>query len=120
MTHGTPAGPSAELPPGTVKAAGRFAVANHEGNHSAVTRRCRHLMADLAAGSVGGDGCLTCPWHGARYDMESGRMVKGPQGVFAKIPGLGAIFKGLTRVLPLGRGEVVERDGELFVRRRTS
>jgi len=43
-------------------------------------------------------------------------MVEGPQGVFAKVPGLGASFKALTRVLPLGRGEVVERDGVLYVR----
>ena len=46
-------------------------------------------------------------------------MVKGPGGVFAKIPGLGSAFKALTRVLPLGRGEVHERDGELFVTRRS-
>lgn len=23
-----------------------------------------------------------CPWHGARYDVGTGRMVRGPQGVF--------------------------------------
>lgn len=117
MTYETPAGPASELPPGTVKGAGRFAVGNHEGERFAVTRRCRHLMADLAGGSISPDGCLTCPWHGARYDTETGRMVRGPQGVFRRIPGLGAAFKGLTRVLPLGRGRVVERDGDLFVRR---
>ena len=32
------------------------------------------------------------------------------------IPGLGAVFRGLTRVLPLRRGTVVERDGCLYVR----
>ncbi len=42
-------------------------------------------------------------------------MVRGPQGIFAKIPGLGTGFKALTRVLPLGRGTVVERDGDLYV-----
>jgi hypothetical protein len=30
--------------------------------------------------------------------------------------GLGAAFKALTRVLPLGRGEVTERAGNLYVR----
>jgi hypothetical protein len=34
----------------------------------------------------------------------------------AKIPGLGEAYKALTRVLPLGRGEVIERDGRIFVR----
>jgi 3-phenylpropionate/trans-cinnamate dioxygenase ferredoxin component len=43
-------------------------------------------------------------------------MVRGPQGIFARVPGLGAVFKALTRVLPLGRGEVVERAGDLYVR----
>ena len=38
-------------------------------------------------------------------------------GDIAAIPGLEAMFKALTKVLPLGRGAVVERDGELFVHR---
>lgn len=115
MTYETPAGPAAELPPGTVTGAGRFAVGNKGGERFAVTRRCRHLMADLARGSIDEEGCLVCPWHGSRYDTDSGQMVSGPQGIFAKIPGLGAGLKALTKVLPLGRGEVVERDGNLFV-----
>jgi hypothetical protein len=45
-------GPAAELPPGTIKGAGRFAVGNAAGKRFAVTRRCRHLRADLAAGST--------------------------------------------------------------------
>jgi hypothetical protein len=43
-------------------------------------------------------------------------MVRGPQGVFAKIPGLDWAYRTLTRVLPLRRGQVVERDGRLYVR----
>jgi hypothetical protein len=43
-------------------------------------------------------------------------MVEGPGGVFGKVPGLGSAFKFLTRVLPLGRGEVSERNGDVFVR----
>jgi hypothetical protein len=39
-------------------------------------------------------------------------MVLGPQGVFAKIPGLGEVCKLLTQVLPLGRRAVVERNGK--------
>ena len=42
-------------------------------------------------------------------------MKKGPQGIFAKIPGLGLAFKALTLVLPLRRGKVSERDGTVFV-----
>lgn len=109
-------GPAADLTPGKVVGAGRYAVGNAGGERFAVTRRCRHLYADLAEGSIGKDGCLVCPWHGSRYDVKTGRMVRGPGGVFAKIPGLGASFKALTRVWPLGRGTVSERDGDVYVR----
>lgn len=108
-------GPVADLPPGTVVGAGRYAVGNADDELFAVTRRCRHLYADLANGSIDGEGCLVCPWHGSRYDVETGRMVRGPQGIYAKVPGLGLAFRALTLVLPLGRGTVVERDGDLFV-----
>ena len=109
-------GPAAELVPGVVRGAGRYAVGNADGQLFAVTRHCRHLRADLANGSIDPDGCLVCPWHGAKYDVETGRMVRGPQGVFAKIPGLDAGYRLMTRVLPLGRGVVAEREGTVFVR----
>lgn len=111
----TEVGPASELTPGTVTGAGRYAVGNADGELFAVTRRCRHLLADLGGGSIAEDGCLECPWHGSRYDVETGRMTRGPQGVFAKIPGLGFAFTTLTKILPLGRGEVVERDGTVYV-----
>lgn len=109
-------GATADLTPGIVRGAGPYAVGNADGELFAVTRRCRHLRADLANGSIDDDGCLVCPWHGAKYDVTTGQMTRGPQGVFAKIPGLDASYRLLTRVLPLGRGEVTERDGTLFVR----
>lgn len=115
MSKEVEVGLSSELTAGTVKGAGRYAVGNADGDLFAVTRRCRHLFADLADGSIDEDRCLVCPWHGAKYDVETGRMVRGPQGVYAKIPGLGIAYRTLTLVLPLGRGKVVERDDTLFV-----
>jgi nitrite reductase/ring-hydroxylating ferredoxin subunit len=109
-------GPVADLAPGEVRGVGRYAVGYADGEPFAVTRRCRHLGADLAEGSIDRDGCLVCPWHGAAYDVRTGRMTRGPQGVFAKVPGVDAAYRLLTRVLPLGRGELSERDGVLFVR----
>lgn len=109
-------GPAAEITPGEIRGAGPYAVGNAGGDLFAVTRRCRHLRADLAEGSIADDGCLECPWHGAKYDVETGQMTRGPQGIFAKIPGLGLSFRLLTRVLPLGRGKVSERDGTVYVR----
>jgi len=106
---------ASELPPGKVTGGGPWAVGNSKGDYFAVTRRCRHLYADLAGGTIDSKGCLVCPWHGSRYDVKTGRMVLGPQGIFAKIPGLGEAFKLLTQVLPLGRGAVVERNGKIYV-----
>ncbi|MGH8960714.1 MAG: Rieske (2Fe-2S) protein [Jatrophihabitantaceae bacterium] len=105
---------AADVRPGTVVRGGNYAVGNN-GEYFAVSRRCRHLGADLAGGSIDADGCLVCPWHQSRYDVRTGRMVRGPQGVFAKIPGLGASFKALTRAIPLRRAAVTERDGDLYV-----
>ncbi|MEZ5114950.1 MAG: Rieske 2Fe-2S domain-containing protein [Candidatus Nanopelagicales bacterium] len=109
-------GPASEFPPGTVRGVDGYAVGNADGAYFAVTRSCRHLRADLAEGSIDADGCLVCPWHQAAYDTSTGRMVRGPQGIFARIPGVGWGFRTLTKVLPLGRAEVVERDGDLFLR----
>jgi nitrite reductase/ring-hydroxylating ferredoxin subunit len=106
--------PAASVPNATVTEAGKYALGNN-GEYFAVGRRCRHLRADLAGGSIDPDGCLVCPWHGAKYDVSTGRMVRGPQGIFAKIPGLGASFKALTRILPLARGTVSERGANLYV-----
>ena len=114
MSEEIEVGPVSELPPGTVVGAGHYAVGN-TGEVFAVSRRCRHLYADLAGGTVDEEGCLVCPWHGAKYNTKTGRMVRGPQGIFARIPGLGTAFKALTLVMPLRRGKVVERDGVLFV-----
>jgi len=116
MARETEVGPASELTPGTLRGAGRYAAGNARGDLFAVTRRCRHLGADLANGSIDRQGCLVCPWHGARYDVTTGRMTGGPQGFFAKIPGVDAGYRLLTRVMPLRRGEIVDRDGTVFVR----
>jgi nitrite reductase/ring-hydroxylating ferredoxin subunit len=115
MTEAKRVAAASDLPPGTIVGEGKYAVGNAAGDYFAVTRRCRHLRADLAGGSIDSDGCLVCPWHQSKYDVSTGRMVRGPQGVFAKIPGLGAAFMALTKVLPLGRGTVTVRDGDVYL-----
>jgi 3-phenylpropionate/trans-cinnamate dioxygenase ferredoxin component len=109
-------GSAADLGPGSVAGAGRWVVLNVDGERFAVSRRCRHLRADLANGNIDEKGCLVCPWHHARYDPHNGRMLVGPQGNFARVPGLDAFYIALTKVLPLRRAEVTERDGDVFVR----
>jgi nitrite reductase/ring-hydroxylating ferredoxin subunit len=39
--------------------------------------RCSHRGAPLSDGEVA-DGCVTCPWHGSRFDLTSGAVVRGP------------------------------------------
>ena len=107
--------PAAEVPPGTVTGSGDYAVGNVAGDYFAVSRKCRHLRADLAEGSIDADGCLVCPWHQAKFDVKTGQMTRGPQGVFAKVPGLGAAFIALTKAWPLRRGRVRVDGDELEV-----
>jgi 3-phenylpropionate/trans-cinnamate dioxygenase ferredoxin subunit len=66
---------------------GKLAVGLSDGMPFAVSNRCRHLLASLGAGKVAEDGCLECPWHAARFDVRTGRMVRGPQGAFRPIAG---------------------------------
>ena len=106
--------PVADVPPGSVTGSGGYAVGNN-GDYFAVSRRCRHLRADLADGSIDADGCLVCPWHRSKYDVRTGRMTRGPQGVFAKIPGLDAANVALTKAWPLRRGNVTVDGDELQV-----
>ena len=68
-----------ELGPGTVRGVGRWAVLNVDGRRYAVSRRCRHLRADLAEGHIDDGGCLICPWHQSAYDPSTGRMTVEPQ-----------------------------------------
>ena len=106
--------PRSAVPHGTVTGAEGYAVGDN-GEYFAVGRRCRHLRADLAEGSIDADGCLVCPWHQAKYDVTTGRMTRGPQGVFAKIPGLDAGYLALTKAWPLHRGTVTVNGDELQI-----
>ncbi len=108
----------AQLPPGGVARAGAWTIAKkHDGEVRAVSSRCRHQLADLSGGSVDAKGCLVCPWHGARYDLEDGRMVEGPKGFLGyvgKTPGYTQVVKAYGAVTPLRR-RLVRREGTRWV-----
>src|SRR5688500_765582 len=110
--------PSSSLPPGAVGRAGRWTVAHRrDGELRAVSSRCRHQLADLSKGSLDKNGCLVCPWHGSRYDLDSGEMVEGPKGFLfyvGKTPGYTQFVKAYGRVAKLRRG-TVRRDGNDLV-----
>lgn len=49
----------------------------HEGEVCALHGICTHEDLPLDGGIVE-DGVLTCPWHGARYDVKAGRVLALP------------------------------------------
>lgn len=42
--------------------------------------RCSHRGGPLSEGEVA-DGCVTCPWHGSRFDLATGAVQQGPATV---------------------------------------
>ena len=111
--------PVTSLPPGAVGRAGRWAVVNQAGTVTALSARCRHQLADLSKGSLDADGCLVCPWHGARYDVGTGAMVAGPHGLLwyvGKTPGYTQLVKAYGAVLRLRRRTVAVVGDHFVVR----
>lgn len=91
---------------------GALAVGLSDGEPFAVSNRCRHLFGSLGDGRVAEDGCLECPLHKARYDVRSGRMVKGPGGVFRP---LGGLVKDTAGRMALATFPVELRDGAIWL-----
>lgn len=50
-------------------------------NIFAVANRCSHQAKPLEGGRVR-DNCITCPMHGERFDLETGK----PQGKLTRVP----------------------------------
>jgi len=44
----------------------------------AIAETCSHLGGPLAEGKLGEDHSVTCPWHGSRFDLATGRVLDGP------------------------------------------
>jgi chlorite dismutase len=53
------------------------ALFNLEGHIYALGNRCSHANGPLVEGAVEG-GCVTCPYHGSRFDLASGQPRGGP------------------------------------------
>ena len=91
---------------------GTIAVGISAGKPFAVSNRCRHLFASLGEGEVTTEGCLQCPWHRARYDVETGKMVRGPQGAYKPLAG---VIKATAGAIPLKTFPVEMRDGAIWL-----
>ncbi|HKQ60570.1 MAG TPA: non-heme iron oxygenase ferredoxin subunit [Candidatus Polarisedimenticolaceae bacterium] len=72
---------AADVPPGAaiaVEAGGHsIALFNVDGSYYAVSGECTHAGAPLCEGQLAGRE-LTCPWHGASFDLETGRHLTPP------------------------------------------
>ena len=101
----------------SVTRVGPWAVADRGGELRAVSARCRHQLADLSKGSLDRDGCLVCPWHGSRYDLDTGEMVEGPKGFLGyrgRTPGYTQLIAAFGKVAKL-RVRRAHREGDGIV-----
>jgi|ERR671914_2595582 nitrite reductase/ring-hydroxylating ferredoxin subunit len=55
-------------------------LANSEGRMYALCDRCSHMNAPLSIGTLNGK-VVTCPMHGARYDVTTGKKVAEPMAL---------------------------------------
>jgi|SRR5579859_1912287 len=52
-------------------------LARVNGTVYAFTDNCTHISGPLNEGEL--EGCkLTCPWHGAQFDVRTGKVLRGP------------------------------------------
>jgi 3-phenylpropionate/trans-cinnamate dioxygenase ferredoxin subunit len=86
----TKAARTSEVPAGSMKmimVAGReILVANVNGKHYAIPNRCTHNNGDLSKGTLEGN-IVTCPKHGQRFDLTTGKSIQGPKVGFLKLKG---------------------------------
>lgn len=73
---------ASEIQPGTMKPftveGKEVLVLNVNGKFYAMGAKCTHMGGDLSKGTLQGI-VLTCPRHGARFDVTTGKSLSGPK-----------------------------------------
>lgn len=59
-------------------------LANVDGSYYAIANKCTHLGGSLSKGSLKG-GIVTCPRHGAQFDVKTGQSVADAKIGFIKM-----------------------------------
>ncbi len=54
-------------------------VVKYAGQIYCLQARCTHAGAPLVEGELNGD-VLQCPWHGSRFNIKNGLVIRGPAG----------------------------------------
>jgi nitrite reductase/ring-hydroxylating ferredoxin subunit len=67
----------ADVPPGGALLVGTVAVFNVAGRFCATQANCTHRGGPLNEGVLDGS-TVTCPYHGARFDVCNGAVLRGP------------------------------------------
>jgi 3-phenylpropionate/trans-cinnamate dioxygenase ferredoxin component len=52
-------------------------LARVNGEICAFTDNCTHISGPLSDGDLDGE-VLTCPWHGAQFNVRTGKVLRGP------------------------------------------
>jgi nitrite reductase/ring-hydroxylating ferredoxin subunit len=68
---------TSEVPPGSAFLVGDVAVFNVDGRFFATHDKCTHREGPLSDGALDGS-TVTCPYHGAQFDVTTGAVLCGP------------------------------------------
>jgi nitrite reductase/ring-hydroxylating ferredoxin subunit len=58
-------------------------IANLNGKYYAIAGRCTHRGGNLSEGFLDGN-IVTCPLHGSKFDVTTGKAISGPKIAFLK------------------------------------
>jgi 3-phenylpropionate/trans-cinnamate dioxygenase ferredoxin component len=77
-----------QIPAGTMKGieidGNYILVSNIGGKYYAIHGKCTHLGGDLVKGKLEGS-VVTCPRHGSKFDVTTGKTTNGPKIGFLKL-----------------------------------
>jgi 3-phenylpropionate/trans-cinnamate dioxygenase ferredoxin subunit len=76
-----------QIPSGTMLATSagdkELLLVNYEGTFYALDLKCTHMGGNLSKGILEGK-IITCPRHGAKFDITTGKCISGPKLGFMK------------------------------------
>jgi 3-phenylpropionate/trans-cinnamate dioxygenase ferredoxin subunit len=79
---------TSEIPIGTMKMVKpgetEILIVNVDGTFYAIRNRCTHQGGDLSQGKLEGN-VVTCPRHGSRFDVTTGKNLSGPKIGFLRL-----------------------------------